>query len=458
MSLKDSGDISFPNEAGSGGMKVMKFGGTSVGKPQRMHEVARLVTSGSEARIVVLSAVSGTTNALVAIGNEMAAGNREGARQKINELEAQYRQFILELVKAPGAMEKAENILKEHFEFLNIILRISYSEALSKDILAQGELLSTKLFSVYLEEQDIPHELIPALDFMMIDANDEPQVEMIREKLKRVLANYPKQKLFITQGYICRNARGEVDNLKRGGSDYSASLIAAAVNASVCEIWTDISGMHNNDPRIVSKTIPIEQLSFDEAAELAYFGAKILHPASIWPAQQYKVPVKLLNTMEPGAKGTIITEKAASKGVKAIAAKDGITAINIRSSRMLLAYGFLRKVFEVFEKYRTSIDMITTSEVAVSLTIDNDSALNEIVKELETFSTVAVDKDQTIVCIVGNEIAAQSDTLQKVFDSLSNIDVRMVSYGGSVHNISVLVPAGQKKPVLQKLNSGLFGL
>jgi aspartate kinase len=249
-----------------------------------------------------------------------------------------------------------------------------------------------------------------------------------------------------------------VDNLKRGGSDYTASLVAAAVNASVCEIWTDISGMHNNDPRIVNKTKPIEQLSFDEAAELAYFGAKILHPASIWPAQQYKVPVRLLNTMEPAAKGTLIASEAGSRGVKAVAAKDGITAINIKSSRMLLAYGFLRKVFEVFEKYRTSIDMITTSEVAVSLTIDNDSALAQIVRELETFSTVTVDRNQSIVCIVGNEIAGEADSLKKVFESLGNIKVRMVSYGGSIHNISVLVSGDQKKAVLQQLNVGLFGL
>ena len=436
----------------------MKFGGTSVGKPQRMHDVAKLITQDQEPKIVVLSAVSGTTNALVEIGNLISAGNRESAKAKIEALESQYKQFITELVKQPAAFKKAENIIKEHFEFLNIILKISYSEALNKDILAQGELISTKLFSVYLFEQGISHELLPALEFMSIDANDEPQVESIREKLTRILDQHKDKKLFITQGYICRNAKGEVDNLKRGGSDYSASLIAAAINASVCEIWTDISGMHNNDPRIVNKTIPIEQLSFDEAAELAYFGAKILHPASIWPAQQYKTPVKLLNTMEPEAKGTLIAEEAISKGVKALAAKDGIIAVNIKSSRMLLAYGFLRKVFEIFEKYRTPIDMITTSEVAVSVTIDTDASLDEIVKELEVFSSVAVDKNQTIISIVGNEIAAHAESLKKVFDCLSNIEVRMVSYGGSAHNISILVHGDQKKQVLQQLNSGLFGL
>jgi aspartate kinase len=439
-------------------MKVMKFGGTSVGKPSRMHEVAKLVTSDDEAKIVVLSAVSGTTNALVAIAGDLASAKKQEAKQKIDALELQYQDFIKTLVIEKESLQKASEILREHFEFLNIILKISYSEALNKDILAQGELLSTKLFSIYLSEKNISHALLPALDFMSIDANDEPQVELIREKLNKILASNNEHKLFITQGYICRNAKGEVDNLKRGGSDYSASLIAAAANASVCEIWTDISGMHNNDPRVVNKTIPIEQLSFDEAAELAYFGAKILHPASIWPAQQYNIPVRLLNTMEPAAAGTLISEHSSSRGVKAIAAKDGITAIKIRSSRMLLAYGFLRKVFEVFEKYRTSIDMITTSEVAVSVTIDNDSALAEILKEIELFGSVEVDKNQTIICVVGDNIAADETILQKVFQSLKNIDVRMVSYGGSVNNISLLVPADKKVSVLQQLNSGLFGL
>ena len=436
----------------------MKFGGTSVGKPHRMHEVANLITKDKEEKIVVLSAVSGTTNSLVEIGNFLAAGNKAGAKEKIDSLEEQYQAFSKELVTTPEAQQKAGDVLREHFEFLNIILRISYNEALNKDILAQGELLSTKLFSIYLAEKGIDHALLPALDFMSIDQNDEPQVETIREKLSAILSQQKGKPLFITQGYICRNARGEVDNLKRGGSDYSASLIAAAARASVCEIWTDISGMHNNDPRIVNKTIPIDQLSFDEAAELAYFGAKILHPASIWPAQQYKIPVKLLNTMEPDARGTSIVEEAASVGVKAVAAKDGITAINIKSSRMLLAYGFLRKVFEVFEKYRTPIDMITTSEVAVSVTIDNDAALAEIVRELESFSTVSVDRGQAIISIVGNRIADQPNTLKNVFESLQHIDVRMVSYGGSAHNISLLVAAGDKKEVLQGLNSGLFGL
>jgi len=436
----------------------MKFGGTSVGKPERMQEVSRLITRDSEPTIVVLSALSGTTNALVAIGDGLSKGDKDAAKAKIDELYAHYQQFLKDLLKKDATYQKAKAIIDEHFEFLNIILKISFNEALNKDILAQGELMSTKMFSVFLEENGIDHVFLPALEFMRIDSHDEPQVSVISEKLKALLEQHPNQKLFITQGYICRNARGEVDNLKRGGSDYSASLIAAAIQASVCEIWTDIDGMHNNDPRVVGKTVPIEQLSFDEAAELAYFGAKILHPASIWPAQMYNVPVKLLNTMQPEAKGTTIRAEAGSVGAKAVAAKDGIIAIKIKSSRMLLAYGFLRKIFEVFEKYRTPIDMITTSEVAVSLTIDSDAHLNEILKELEPFGTIEVDKDHTIVSVVGNEIVKTEDMLQRLFASLSAVPVRMVSYGGSKHNVSILVPSPYKTETLQLLNKGIFGL
>jgi aspartate kinase len=439
-------------------MKVMKFGGTSVGKPERMHHIVSLVKKEKEPVIVVLSALAGTTNVLVEIGEHISKGDRQAAKQTIDKLEKHYQAFIKDLVKKKKAVLKAKEIIAEHFEFLNIILKISFSESLNKDILAQGELLSTKLFCVYLEEQGIDHMLIPALDFMTIDHYDEPQIGSIKIKLSQLLKQQKVKRIFVTQGYICRNARGEVDNLKRGGGDYSASLIAAAINASTCEIWTDIDGMHNNDPRIVKKTIPIEQMSFEEAAELAYFGAKILHPASIWPAQQYKIPVKLLNTMHPEAKGTLITEKAGSVGVKAVAAKDNIIAIRIKSSRMLLAYGFLRKIFEVFEKYRTPIDMITTSEVAVSLTIDNATHLKEILKELEPFGSIEVDKNQVIISVVGNEISQTEAMVKKLFGSIMNIPIRMVSYGGSPHNISLLVPAEYKTQILQQLNKGMFGL
>ena len=439
-------------------MKVMKFGGTSVGRPERMRQVAQLITNGDEAKIVVLSALSGTTNTLVNISENIANGDRVTAKRKIDELEAHYRNFVKELVTTEASQAKANAILTEHFEFLTIILKISFSEALNKDILAQGELMSTKLFSVYLEENGIDHLLLPALEFMSIDNNEEPQIGSIKVKLSQLLKQHADKKLFVTQGYICRNVKGEVDNLKRGGSDYTASLVAAAINASVCEIWTDIDGMHNNDPRIVDKTVAVEQLSFDEAAELAYFGAKILHPACIWPAQMYNVPVKLLNTMQPEAKGTTIEQTANGTGVKAVAAKDGIIAIGIKSSRMLLAHGFLRKIFEVFEKYKTSIDMITTSEVAVSVTIDTDAQLDAIVKELEPFGTVEIDANQTIVSIVGNEISQTPDVLKNVFNAISTVPVRMVSYGGSRHNISLLIPSGYKKEALQLINKNVFGL
>lgn len=439
-------------------MKIMKFGGTSVGKPERMHQVYELITKDAESKIVVLSALSETTNALVDISNSLSAGNKAEAKQKIDTLEAHYHSFVLDLLKTEALIAKGNAIVKEHFEFLNIITKISFSDALNKDILAQGELMSTKLFCCYLEQQGQDHLLLPALDFMALDQNEEPNLPLIRSKLNTLLAAHTDKKIFITQGYICKNVRGEVDNLKRGGSDYTASLVAAACNASVCEIWTDIDGMHNNDPRIVNKTVAIEQLSFDEAAELAYFGAKILHPTCIWPAQQENVPVKLLNTMQPDAAGTVITKEAGSEGIKAVAAKDGIIAIKIKSSRMLLAYGFLRKVFEVFEKYKTSIDMITTSEVAVSVTIDNDVYLANIVKELEPFGNVEVEKEQSIVSIVGNHIAHTDSVLKKLFNAIDEVSVTMVSYGGSAHNISLLVPTTDRTKTLQLINSGLFGL
>ena len=439
-------------------MKVMKFGGTSVGKPERMHQVATLISQNNQPKIIVLSALSGTTNSLIEICNLLEQGNRETAKQKIDELEIHYKNFIIDLLSKEEYQAKAYEFISEHFDFLNIILKISFSEALSKDILAQGELLSTKLFSTYLSEVGIHHTLLPALEFMTIDNNEEPQIGSIKVKLTQLLQQHSNCTIFVTQGYICRNAKGEIDNLKRGGSDYTASLIAAAINASVCEIWTDIDGLHNNDPRIVDKTYAIEQLSFDEAAELAYFGAKILHPACIWPAQHFNIPVKLLNTMQPSAFGTLINDNKPTKGVKAVAAKDGIIAIKVKSSRMLLAYGFLKRIFEVFEKYKTSIDMVTTSEVAVSVTIDNNTHLKKIILELSEFSSVELVFEQTIISIVGNEINAHNEIMLKIFSAISQIPVTMVSYGGSGHNISLLVPRNLKNQTLKALNTGLFDL
>ena len=439
-------------------MKVMKFGGTSVGKPERMRQIAELITADKEPVVVVLSALSGTTNTLVEISNRLAASDKQGASEKIATLENHYQKFIDDLLQDAAIHSRAKVILNEHFEFLKITQKISLSDALNKDILAQGELMSTMLFSLFLEQAKIDHALLPALDFMSLDQNEEPDLVLIQEKLNGVLKNHQHKNIFVTQGYICRNAKGEVDNLKRGGSDYTASLIAAALKASVCEIWTDIDGMHNNDPRVVDKTVAIEQLSFDEAAELAYFGAKILHPTCIWPAQQENIPVKLLNTMQPTAAGTVIKKEAGSVGVKAVAAKDNIIAIKIKSSRMLLAYGFLRKIFEVFEKYKTPIDMITTSEVAVSVTIDSDIHLNEIITELNNIASVEVEKNQTIVSIVGNEIAKTDAVLNKLFQAINEIPITMVSYGGSPHNISLLIPSEHKVKTLQLINKGLFNL
>lgn len=440
-------------------MKVLKFGGTSVGKPERMHAVAKLITADPDAKIVVLSALSGTTNALVEISQSLSEGKKVQAKQQIDKLESHYRTFCEQLVSGKDGREKTKAIIDEHFEFLNIILKISFNEALNKDILAQGELLSTKLFCAYLEEAGINAVLLPALEFMSIDEFEEPEIPRMKVRLTALIEQQKGQTIFITQGYICRNAKGEIDNLKRGGSDYSASLIGAAIQASEVQIWTDIDGMHNNDPRVVKKTIPISHLTFDEASELAYFGAKILHPSTIVPAQKYNVPVRLKNTMDEKAPGTIISEKAASeRAFKAIAAKDNITAIKIKSSRMLMAYGFLRRVFEVFEQHKTPIDMIATSEVAVSLTIDNQAHLSSIESELKKFGSIEVDQNQTIICIVGNRIMDKEGALNEVFSALGAIPVRMVSCGGSANNVSVLIDKQYKDKALNALNEGLFGL
>jgi len=399
---------------------------------------------------------------LVSISDSLAVRDFAAAQQKIDELHAHYKAFVPELVQKPRYRKLALDIVASHFDFLNITLKVSFNQALYKDILSQGELMSTKLFCVYLQEIQVEHALLHALDFMCIDSSEEPQVPAIRTKIYETLANHEGINLFITQGYICRNCRGEVDNLKRGGSDYTASLVAAAINASVCEIWTDIDGMHNNDPRVVKNTRPISTLSFTEAAELAYFGAKILHPACIIPAQKEKVPVKLLNTMQPDAEGTTILEPTddLAIGAKAVAAKDGVVSISVQSSRSMVSYKFLPKVFEVFEKHKVPIDLITTTEVCVNVTIETvaDMPLETIISDLAQFGVVEVTQDQTIISVVGNKIAQTPDVLLKVFESVKQIPVKMVSYGGSQHSISFLIASEHKTQTLQKLNSGLFGL
>lgn len=436
-------------------MKVLKFGGTSVGSPERIKSVASLV-KGEESKIVVLSAMSGTTNNLVEIANALYKKENQLALKIIDSLEKKYQQVIADLYQTEISLGKAKKMISYHFDYLKSFTRDSFTIHEERAVLAQGELMSTALFQYYLEEMAIDSVLLPALGFMRITENEEPDLVYIEENLKQELARYPGKKLFITQGYICRNAFGEIDNLKRGGSDYTATLIGAAIYAEEIQIWTDIDGMHNNDPRVVDKTHPVTELSFDEAAELAYFGAKILHPTCVLPAQKRKIPVRLLNTMQPEAKGTLITENVVKDTIKAIAAKDGIIALNIKSGRMLLAYGFLRNVFEVFERYKTPIDMITTSEVAVSITIDNAKHLPQIIKELQQFGAVEVDENQTIVCIVGNFEATKQGYASKVFDALKHIPIRMISYGGSPHNISILVDSNLKKDTLVALNNGLF--
>ena len=378
-------------------MKVLKFGGTSVGSAARIKGLLDIVNP-SERQIVVLSAVAGTTNALVEIGQAYTAGKKDEAKELVKKHKDKYEDLIKELFSTEQGYKNGKELIDYHFNLISTLANELFTPIEEKVILAQGELMSTALWHFYLNEIGVKSVLLPALDFMKIDEDNEPMVDYIGEKLSHILAQSPENTLFITQGFICRNSFGEIDNLRRGGSDYTASLIGAAIRAEEVQIWTDIDGMHNNDPRVVKGTTPIAHLSFDEAAELAYFGAKILHPQSVFPAQKYNVPVRLLNTMEPNAKGTLISKDGAQKGcIRAIAAKDGITAIHIHSSRMLLAYGFLRRVFEIFERYKTPIDMITTSEVAVSLTIDDTTNLADIIKEVEDFGSVKVDGDQTIL-------------------------------------------------------------
>ncbi|MFN8714431.1 MAG: aspartate kinase [Bacteroidota bacterium] len=434
-------------------MLIQKFGGTSVGSAERMRALIPLIAS-QDPKIVVLSAMAGTTNQLVAVSAALYKGDQAAAAAMLNELEGHYHTTVDELLGS--AREKGHELITVHFNYLRDIGADLFTAVEEKAVLAQGELLSTALVQFYLEEQGYTSVLLPALNFMRLDANDEPDLNYIETHLKQELEKYPGVQLFITQGYICRNTRGETDNLKRGGSDYTATLIGAALNASEIQIWTDIDGMHNNDPRIVPHTFPVQELSFDEAAELAYFGAKILHPTCVLPAQKRNVPVRLLNTMQPEAQGTRISSTFSGERITAVAAKDGITAINIRSGRMLLAYGFLRSVFEVFERYRTPIDLITTSEVAVSLTIDDNTHLAEISAELAEFGEVTVDHNQTIVCIVGSFGADTHGYASRVFAALKQIPIRMISYGGSAYNISLLVATAHKKETLLSLSDGLF--
>ena len=437
-------------------MKVMKFGGTSVGSPERMKEVASLVTESGEPTFIVLSAMSGTTNSLVEISDYLYKKNPEGANEVINNLEKKYMQHVEELYSTEEMKNTTREFLQGEFNYLRSFTKDLFTSFEEKSIVAQGEMMSTNMVVNYLKEQGVKAVLLSALDFMRTDKNAEPDPQYIKEKLAAIMEQNQGYQIYITQGFICRNAYGEVDNLQRGGSDYTASLIGAALPADEIQIWTDIDGMHNNDPRVVEHTEAVRQLNFEEAAELAYFGAKILHPTCVQPAKYAGIPVRLKNTMDPKADGTIIDNVIVRGKIKAVAAKDNITAIKIKSSRMLLATGFLRKVFEIFESYQTPIDMIATSEVGVSMSIDNDSHLNDIVNELKKYGTVTVDSDMCIICVVGDLDWSNVGFETIATDAMKNIPVRMISYGGSNYNISFLIREKDKKQALQNLSNVLF--
>ncbi|MBR4924384.1 MAG: aspartate kinase [Prevotella sp.] len=437
-------------------MKVMKFGGTSVGTPERMQSVSSLITSSGEPVFVVLSAMSGTTNSLVEISNYLYKKNPDGANEVINNLEGTYMQHVENLYSTEEYKSMTREFLHEEFNYLRSFTKELFTSFEEKSIVAQGEIMSTNMVVNYMKEQGIDAILLNALDFMRTDKNAEPDPTYIHDKLSAIMEKETGHQVYITQGFICRNAYGEIDNLQRGGSDYTASLIGAAINAEEIQIWTDIDGMHNNDPRIVDKTEAVRQLHFEEAAELAYFGAKILHPTCIQPAKYAGIPVRLKNTMQPDAPGTIIDNVTVRGKIKAVAAKDNIIAIKIKSSRMLLATGFLRKVFEIFESYQTAIDMVATSEVGVSMSIDNDAHLNEIVDELKKYGTVTVDTDMCIICVVGDLDWSNVGFETIATDAMKSIPVRMISYGGSNYNISFLIREADKKRALQSLSDTLF--
>ncbi len=437
-------------------MKVMKFGGTSVGSPERMKGVASLVTESGEPTFIVLSAMSGTTNSLVEISDYLYKKNPEGANEVINNLEKKYMQHVEELYSTEEMKNTTREFLQGEFNYLRSFTKDLFTSFEEKSIVAQGEMMSTNMVVNYLKEQGVKAVLLSALDFMRTDKNAEPDPQYIKEKLAAIMEENQGYQIYITQGFICRNAYGEVDNLQRGGSDYTASLIGAALPADEIQIWTDIDGMHNNDPRVVEHTEAVRQLNFEEAAELAYFGAKILHPTCVQPAKYAGIPVRLKNTMDPKADGTIIDNVIVRGKIKAVAAKDNITAIKIKSSRMLLATGFLRKVFEIFESYQTPIDMIATSEVGVSMSIDNDAHLNDIVNELKKYGTVTVDSDMCIICVVGDLDWSNVGFETIATDAMKNIPVRMISYGGSNYNISFLIRERDKKQALQNLSNVLF--
>ena len=439
-------------------MKVLKFGGTSLGTPERFRSVAELVSRNQEPKLIVLSAISGTTNALVQIGQLLSKRQADKAMQLILQLKTHYDHFIVHLLQEGNARDLAQEYINKTFEQIKLQASSPFGKSREKELLAQGEMMSTNLFHLCLNASGINAYLISALDLIELNRDGEPVIASIAKKIEQQIPFVEEGQIYITQGFVCLNHEGDIDNLQRGGSDYSASLFGAALNVDEIQIWTDIDGMHNNDPRIIKHTYPVQHLSFDEAAELAYFGAKILHPASILPAQERQIRVRLKNTMKPDAPGSVIDDIDATDGIKAVAAKGGITAIKVKSSRMLLAHGFLKQIFEVFERYQTAIDMITTSEIAVSLTIDDPTHLEDITKELEKLGLVEVDPNQCIICLVGQNIMFEKSITNRVMKALDGIPLRMVSFGGSKNNVSLLIQEEDKVEALNKINKYIFSL
>ncbi len=435
-------------------MLVYKFGGTSVGSVVNMNHVKDIINA-KDRKIVVLSAMSGTTNTLVEISRLIEVGELTTAKAIITELNETYNAVVYDLLQDQALRLEVSKYVNARFKLLLDAMNEPFSQRLHNSIVANGELLSTFMFSRLLQQEGFNVRLLPALDFMRIDSHNEPDNFYIKQNLNRLIDTLEPADIYITQGFICLDVEGQITNLQRGGSDYTATIIGAAIEADEVQIWTDIDGFHNNDPRYVNDTQALSHLSYDEAAELAYFGAKILHPQTVMPVRQLDIPLRLKNTMAPQAHGTLITNQIHGEGIKAIAAKDGITAIKIKSVRMLLAHGFLKKVFEVFERYETSIDMVTTSEIAVSLTVDNTTHLEAITKELEKFATVAIDDYMSIVCLVGNHIIYHPET-PELFQVLQDVNVRMIAYGGSNNNISLLVNTSDKLETLQKLQRYVF--
>lgn len=433
-------------------IKTLKFGGTSVGSAANMRRVADIIQSEG-ARLTVLSAMSGTTDGLVRIATAVKGGDTETAKEVLKTLRAKYTECVKELldVNQQTGLAKMEagmtTIANEIFTYRG--------EISDKLILAQGELMTSAIFCLYLQETGKKAVLLNSPDFMRTDSDGKPDVTLLKSKMGELVTD--ADTYYVAQGFICTDYNGNISNLGRGGSDYSAALMGVAIGSDEVQIWTDIDGMHNNDPRFVDKTFPIRRMSFDEAAELAYFGAKILHPATIQPCKEAGINVRLKNSMEPQAEGTLISsDEENSMDFHAIAAKDGITVVRIRSARMLMAYGFLRKVFEVFEKYRTPVDMITTSEVEVSLTIDCTTNLEEIIRDLTPFGTIEVDRDNTIVCIVGCIGHGNVGMAARIFTGVREIPIKMISYGANHRSLHILVSMDNKKQTLQALNDHLF--